>query len=287
MRHFKNYNEAYQNCDIISKTEDKFTQETTVQTNHILLDFEALDIKPIDAVYEYDKFFNGDYKPNLISRFGLRVDDELIVPGINLNMDIQYKSSQKGEEFSIVLRNRRYENVIIININGHTNIRLEMDENRLDVFPIANGDFIKCCEAKTLSFQERKDDKVSFEFDCDDFILFFQAMYNEVIDNGKYQDAAAILKSKCQKELEEFKAWNDQKNFEKEKNKRDDKLYGKAIWEEGIGGSLLVIGIIILCVIIGLKRQNAGFGIFLSIASIVGGLILTIVGAKNKSKSGY
>ena len=163
MKRFNNYNEAYQNCDIISKTEDKFTQETTVQTNHILLDFEALDIKSIDAVYEYDKYFNGDYIPKLISRFGLRVCDELFVPGINSNMDIQYKSSQKGEEFSIICRNRgRYEDVIIININGHTNIRLEIDENRSDEFPIAKEDFITCCEATTLSFQGRKYNDICF-----------------------------------------------------------------------------------------------------------------------------
>lgn len=286
MKRFNNYNEAYQNCDIISKTEDKFTQETTVQTNHILLDFEALDIKSIDAVYEYDKYFNGDYKPKLISRFGLRVCDELIVPGINSNMDIQYKSSQKGEEFSIICRNRGgYEDVIIININGHTNIRLEMDENRSDEFPIAKEDFIKCCEAKTLSFQGRKYNDICFEFDCDDYILFFQAMYNEVIDKEKYQDASAILKSKCQKELEEFKAWNDQKNFEEEKNKTDDKLYGKGLLELVFGVSLLIIGIIVL-IIWGIIF-NSSFATFLSIVALVVGLILTIIGAKNKSKSGY
>jgi len=273
MKRFNNYNEAYQNCDIISKTEDKFTQETTVQTNRTLLELKALGIDCIGADYEYDRFFNGDYKPNLRSRFGLRVYDELIVPGINSNMDIQYKSSQKGEEFSIICRNRgRYEDVIIININGHTNIRLEIDENRSDEFPIAKEDFIKCCEAKTLSFQGRKYNDICFEFDCDDFILFFQAMYNEVIDKEKYQDASAILKSKCQKELEEFKAWNDQKKYKEEKTRNEEEAKEASNKKLGylmlFGGLIvLLIGILTCCAV-----PFSGFGIL----CIVGGALIAI-----------
>lgn len=94
-------------------------------------------------------------------------------------------------------------------------------------------------------------------------------MYNEVIDKEKYQDASAILKSKCQKELEEFKAWNDQKKYKEEKTRNEEakEASNKKLGILMLFGGLIVllIGILTCCAV-----PFSGFGIL----CIVGGALI-------------
>ncbi len=200
---FDDYNEAHHDVDFIIKKTDVFTQSLIVESVGYSLDTDS------DSFYGMEKFPpNGSFKWMKLPLKSSRFCD-----------GIQYKSNPSGEEFSLICKNESISS-IIININSNTNIVLKA-EGAFEHYLISKKDFIKCCDAQSLSMRGCLCDKIKFEESCDDFILYFQAIYNEVIDNTKYKDATMILKDKYLKDLEAFKNWcEDKKKEQKIKNKR-------------------------------------------------------------------
>lgn len=196
MKYFENYNDACQNCDIITKKTDMFSQETIVKA-------EPIRFK---CGYDYYTYLHPDSFSE--DKLTLPEDDN----GIIL-FDLQYKSSPQGEEFSIrSIDWGRNPNALIINIDTKENIRLERNYSyEGNFFSINKHDFLKCCEAKTIYFQLRNRDNILYEDTSsrNDMILYFQALYNEVVDDTKYQDAKETLMIKCQKGLDAYKQWKE------------------------------------------------------------------------------
>ncbi len=239
MKYFENYNDACQNCDIITKKTDMFSHETIVLAEKIIFKCGA----------DYYDF--------------LHPDDSIYwesIPLIKGVYDLQYKSSPQGEEFSIDYDRGGGPDVMIININMRDNVRLE---KRGTDFSIKKQDFIKCCEAKTIRFQLRYLDNVVYENSSsqDDMILFFQALYNEVIDDTKYQDAKEILNAKCKKKLEEYRQWRETQEKAKDELNKMESKNKTALTVVGI--VLAVLGFIFL-----IPRISSGSGGLMTISII-------------------
>lgn len=253
---FKSYDEAYNNCgDFIVKKTDVFTQSLIVESVtyflNTLSDYYAKGYPPLKDGYSWMLL------PHKMSRWA----------------GIQYKSNPSGEEFSLVCYEKNVS-TIIININNNTNIVLQ-DEGGFYHYPINKTDFIKCCNAKSLSMRGGHSDIIQFEESCDDFILYFQAIYNEVIDNTKYMDATKVLKDKYHKDLEAFKNFCDDKIEKNRKEAREEtrKQTQRIVW----GLLLFFIGMPVA--LLGFISMDSGgdglfWGILGSISTVVGlGLI--------------
>ncbi len=253
-----NANEQLKN--VITIKEDKFTQELIVKT-------ETFRMKGIVNNFAGKSFLGKEY---------------LCFPAEKHMIELQYKSSPSGEEFSIFPLWERV-NKLNININGNTNISLGKYAYTEEYFSISKADFIKCCEAKTLYIQLREDDNICYEDESsrEDIILYFQTLYNEVIDGAKYQDSKEKLVNISQKTLvayvNEYEKWLDGVKEEEKREKRRDTIL------KLIGILLIVIGVIMFVIALNSMFDGKGglVSMFIALLLASGGVIMLLKGTGN------
>lgn len=228
MRVFEYNIDKAQIDDIINKKEDAFSHELIIRTESYVIK-DAFHFTAKDG-YNYFRNHDRDY----------------YLPEGKQMFEIQYKSTPNGEELSIDPMQKGVDK-LIININGNANITLKKYGYADDCFLISRRDFIKCCEAKTLRFQLSKGNDIVYEDTTsrDDLILYFQALYHEVIDDTKYQEAKETLNIKCQNELNAYKEWNEtnMRKFweEMESEKTKEKERELLAWGLGLGIPILIM----------------------------------------------
>ena len=237
----------FQIDDVITKKEDAFSKELIIQTKIFVIESELLEVNN-----RYTYFRNQKYHK--------------LPEGKEVVFDILFKSTPNGEDFFIYPKGTALViDELNILINGNATITLRKYGCADDCFSISKQDFIKCCEAKTFSFQFRRKNNSVYEDTSsrEDIILYFQALYYEAIDDTKYQDAKEALMIKCQKGLDAYKQWAEQ-HKKKEKEKKASLTTVCVI--------LIVLGVILLVLALNSKLDAAGS------ACLVSGLIFALVG---------